>query len=85
MEIDKYNLDDLVSDKYFYKKINDNFYLNDYQINVLKSSGIDYNKYSSLKELLFELDEILYEEDNEQLDAISRELEEFYYYNFVNK
>lgn len=29
------NIDDLISDKYFHQKINDNLYLSNYQIEVL--------------------------------------------------
>ena len=85
MEIDSYKLDDLVDEKYFYKRINKKYYLNDYQIDVLLRNGIRYECFGSLKELLLEIEEILLEEDNEELDNVVRELEDFYYYHFVNK
>ena len=85
MEIDKYNFDDLIDEKYFYKKINDKYYLNDYQISILLRNGIHYECFVSLKELLFEIEDVLLDEDNEELDSVARELEEFYYYHFVNK
>ena len=85
MHIDDFNIDELVNKKYFHKKINDNFYLSDEEINILKRNGINYENYSSLKELLFDLEEILLEEENEELDFLANELEEFYYYNYVNK
>ena len=62
-------------------KINDNLYLSNNQINVLERYNIDY-KTKTIEELLFELDEILNEEEYDDLENLSSELAEFnYYYN----
>ena len=63
-------------------KINDRLYLSNNQINILNSYSIDY-KNKSIEELLFELDEILNDNNEyEDLEKLSLELAEFnYYYN----
>lgn len=56
--------------------------LSDYQIEVLQRNGIDYKKYGSIKEILFEVNEILDEEcDDEELETVAKELDEKNYYN----
>lgn len=55
--------------------------LSDYQVEVLLRNGIDYRKYSSIKEILFEINDILEEEDNEELESVSRDLDERNYYS----
>ena len=67
--------------KYRKKKI----YLSDYQIEVLNRFGIDFNKYNDLKEIIFEVESILNEENDPELGKISSELSEFNYYNNTNK
>ena len=67
--------------KYRKKKI----YLSDYQIEVLNRFGIDFNKYNDLKEIIFEVESILNEENDPELEKISSELSEFNYYNNTNK
>ena len=63
-------------------KINDNLYLSNNQIDILDRYNIEY-KSKNIEELLFELDEILNNEnDYEDLEKLSLELAEFnYYYN----
>ncbi len=69
----------------FLKRRENGLLLSDYQVNVLKQNGIDYRKYSNLSSLLFELEEVLNEEENTELEEISKQLSEMYYYNEVNK
>lgn len=69
----------------FLKRRENGLLLSDYQVNVLKQNGIDYRKYSNLSSLLFELEEVLTEEENTELEEISKQLSEMYYYNEVNK
>lgn len=85
MEIDKINLSDLIDDKYIHKKINDDMFLSDFQIIVLKRNNINPYNYKNLKELIFVINQTLDDEYDEELDAILYEIEEFYYYNCVNK
>lgn len=55
--------------------------LSDYQVNVLKNNGIDFMKYNNIKEILFDINDILAEEDNDELEQIARELDEKDYYS----
>ena len=69
------------SDK-FLKKRENGLLLSDYHIVVLRRNGIDYEKYGSLKEILFDINDILDEEDcDEELETVAREIDERNYYN----
>ena len=46
---------------------------------------LDYLKYNNISSLIYDLEEILNEEYNEELDKVSSELAEFNYYNNTNK
>jgi hypothetical protein len=60
--------------------------LNDYQIDVLKRNGFNYEEYSSLSELIFDLDNYLTEGTyDEELELIVDNLSEVHYYNETNK
>lgn len=85
MKLSDFNIEDLTSEKYFYNKINDKYYLSEYHMEILRRNGIKYEEFGSLKELTFFIADVLLDEDNEELDALLRELDEFYYYHFVNK
>lgn len=81
------NIEDIITevdiDKNIPKKRNNNLVLRDSQIEILKKYNINYETHTSLKSLIFEIEEILnYETDLEQL---SEELEEMSYYNYTNK
>ncbi len=83
-------IDDLLTevniDKDIPKKRNNNLVLRDSQIEILKKYNINYESHSSLKSLIFEIEEILnYETDLDDLEQLSEELEEMSYYNFTNK
>ena len=53
---------------------------------LLKKYNINYETHTSLKSLIFEIEEILnYETDLEDLEQLSEELEEMSYYNYTNK
>lgn len=61
-------------------------YLNNKQIDILKSNGFDYKKYNNIKELIFDIDEYLYNDpDNTELEDVLYELSEFDYYHNTNK
>ena len=45
-----------------------NMLLSDYQINVLRQNGFDYLKYSNIHDLLFDIEELLNDDYNEELD-----------------
>ena len=59
--------------------------LSDYHVEVLQRNGINYLEYGSIKEILFDINEILEEEDNEELENVAKDLDEKNYYKNVNK
>ncbi len=69
----------------FLKRRENGLLLSDYQINVLNQNGINYKRYNNLSSLLFDLEKILNEEENTELEEISKQLSEIHYYNEVNK
>ena len=71
----------LPKDGSWLKKRENGMILSDYQIEVLKLNGIDYLKYGSIKEILFDINEILEEEENEELEIVGKEIDERNYYN----
>ncbi len=80
------NIDDLFDEKYMHKEIKKGIFLSDYQYSILLKYSIDPNKYSSMDELIFMIDEVLQDEtDADDLDAVSREINEFNYYANTNK
>ena len=85
------NVDELVSDlkieENFLKKRENGLYLNDYQVNVLNRSGINYLDYHNLSSLLFALNEMQNEQDLEdlELDQVIMELQEIHYYQETHK
>ena len=64
-------------------KINDNLYLTNKEIEVLDRYNINYN--TSIEELMFNLDEILNENDYEDLEEVSNSISEFNYYHNTKK
>ena len=66
------------------EKINDKLYLTRNQIDILKRYDIEYSN-KSIDELLFELEDILNYEDNDELEKLSMDLSEFNYYHNTNK
>ena len=84
------NIEDIITevdiDKNIPKKRNNNLVLRDSQIEILKKYNINYETHTSLKSIIFEIEEILnYETDLEDLEQLSEELEEMSYYNYTNK
>ena len=59
--------------------------LSDYQISVLNRNGIDYKKYNNVRELLFEIENYLDDDFDEELDLVSSQLSEFIYYTDTKK
>lgn len=84
------NIDELVNkidfDSYLSKDNNKGILLNDYEIEVLRRNGFNYEDYSSLSELIFDLDNYLNNgNDDEELEYITDRLSELHYYNETNK
>ena len=55
------------------------------EIDVLKRNEIDYEKYTSVSELLYDIDEILNYTDDEELEVVSENISERNYYLNINK
>lgn len=79
------NIDDLFSKKYMHNNLKNGIYLSEYQIEILKKYSINPEEYGSITELIYEIDEVLENEEAEDLDLISKEIIEFNYYTNTNK
>lgn len=67
-------------------KINNNLYLTNNQIEILKRYNIDYETSNSLRDLMIKIEDILdYEEDILELVDLLDKLSERNYYEFTNK
>lgn len=79
-------VDEVYDDKDLLKLRKKGIYLSDNDIDILKKYGIDYNKYRSIGELIFDIESILNEESNlDDLEKLSSKLAELNYYNNTNK
>lgn len=87
-KMDNIDYDSLIPDieKTKLKKIKNDIYLSDAWIEILERYDIDYSKYNSISALIFDIEEILNSgvEANE-LEELSRDIQEFNYYNNTNK
>lgn len=87
-KMDNIDYDSLIPDieKTKLKKIKNDIYLSDAWIEILEIYDIDYRKYNSISALIFDIEEILNSgvEANE-LEELSRDIQEFNYYNNTNK
>lgn len=63
------------------KKRENGMILSDYQISVLKRCGINYLNYATITQILFDINEILEEDEDEELEIVAREIDERNYYN----
>lgn len=81
------NIDDVIAlNNKFLKKRKNNLLLSDYQIEILKQNDINYEEFSSLKDLLFCIEEILNDGyESPELEDVSKEISELLYYNYTNK
>ena len=69
----------------YIKRRSNGLYLSDNQIEVLRKYDIHYEKYTNLNSLIFEIEEILNEQELEDLEEVSSKLAELKYYNNTNK
>ena len=88
----EYNINEIISKMDFnsnkYITVSNGLMLTNNEIEILKRFNIDYLKCSSLKELVFQIEEACNEvdgEDLEQLDYISSTIAERDYYQNTNK
>jgi len=69
----------------FLKRRENNMLLSDYQIAILNRFGIDYRNYNNVKDLVFEIENCLDDDFDEELDLVSSQLSEYIYYNETKK
>lgn len=65
-----------------------NVYLSENQIEILTKYGFSYQNYSNLKSLIFDIEEYLnenYDQEIEDLENVVNNLSEFNYYHNTNK
>lgn len=83
------NIDEAIKlsnyDNLLLKHYNNGILLSDYQVGILKNNGFDYTKYGSMQELLFDIEEYLNDEYNEELDLVSNQIAELIYYRDTKK
>lgn len=72
-------------DKLLLKHYNNGILLSNYQIDVLKNNGFDFNKYANMEELLFDIEEYLNDEYDDELDLVSNQIAEIIYYRDTKK
>lgn len=84
-EIDKI-VNSYLNGENMHKKRDNGLILSDNQIEVLKRYDIDYLQYNSISSLLYDIEDILTNDQvYEDLDMVSQELAEFNYYHNTNK
>ncbi len=59
--------------------------LTKYEIEILSKYNINPKNYSSIKELIYDIEDILEEDYDEELEDILIKLDEIHYYKDVNK
>ena len=72
-------------DKLLLKRINNEMLLSDFQISVLRNNGLDYQKYNNIKDLLFDIEECLFDNYDDELDLVSKQIAELIYYKDTKK
>ena len=84
--MEDYNIDELLKNiKPNLHKSYKGIFLTDEEVRVLKLYGFDINKYSDIKELMFDLEEYLNDEMQDDLEQVLLSLAEFNYYNNTTK
>lgn len=85
----EYDVDKLVKEldieNSFLKRRSNGLMLSNDMIEILKKNNIDYLKYNNLKELIFDINNILNEEYIWELEKVLIDLSEIDYYNYTNK
>ena len=75
----------MASEDDFLKLRENNLMLSDKDIKILEENGLNYLNYKSLSELLFAINQTLLYQENDSLENLSMKLEEYNYYNYINK
>lgn len=83
-----YNLNDdeiMGNEKSFLKRRENGLMLSDNDVEILERNNINYLDYSNLESLIFEIQELLEEINDDELENLSIKLGEYNYYNYTNK
>ena len=72
-------------DKIVLKRRKNNILLSDYQMMILKERNFNLDKITNINELLFEIEEYLNNNYDDELDLIGSQLAEFIHYQQTNK
>lgn len=72
-------------DNLLLKRRDNGIHLSDFQVDILKRNGFDFFKYNNIKDLLFDIEDYLYDEYDEELDLVSSQIYEYIYYENMNK
>lgn len=72
-------------DNLLLKRRENNMLLSDYQVSILNRNGLNYLKYSNIHDLLFDIEECLNEDFDDELDVVSNQIYEYIYYNETKK
>ena len=72
-------------DKIVLKRRKNNILLSDYQMMILKERNFNLDKITNINELLFEIEEYLNNNYDDELGLIGSQLAEFIYYQQTNK
>lgn len=87
--MEKYDINKLLNEIDFnknkYTKINNKLILTNYQIEVLKKYNINIEQAPSISYIIFEAENILEDEPNEDLEQVLYELSERNYYENTHK
>ena len=87
MDINNLNIDEIIpSENNFLRKYN-NIYISEKQKEVLDKYGLNIEKYNSINELIFDIEEYLNESyvELDDLEWVSQTISEYNYYNNTNK
>ena len=67
-------------------QVNKNIFLSNYEINILKTNNIQYEKASTYQEILYFIEEVLeIDNDNPELEQILLSISERHYYQNTHK
>lgn len=69
----------------FMKKTYNGLMLRDNEIDILERNNIQYERVNNLSELIYEIEDVLNYESNDELEWLSNELAERNYYENTNK
>lgn len=78
-------IESATDEKNFRKTRENGLFLSDNQVELLNASHIDWKSCSSIKELIFKIDDALDEEEDEILNELASQLAEQEYYQNTKK